>query len=308
MSRSLLVSLLFGCLLLTTPALADESVSLSLPHTNNDQTFAALQEENAQLNRKIAELESVPSIKTDALVMKNLQHLKEIAADVKKQRKILAESEAYVKWMATNLSGYSKYIEAGSFAAGFAKVLPIPYAGQASLLTKFISQGVLSLNAASVSLSRYLTTSRDFIARVDALDQLTPSGKESEVAKIARFADEQLRRDMNDAKVKLTTTAEISSSTLSFLESLNHYVGCTDEYWSKTKSFITREDTNKKEQGYLSQSIQKLKEKAGSFNSRLTTFQTLTKKDEALITSLRVYDDLIREMSGVIKTSAAGKP
>jgi len=143
---------------------------------------------------------------------------------------------------------------------------------------------------------------------VDALDQLTPSVKESEVAKIARFADEQLRRDMNDAKVKLTTTSEISSSTLSFLESLNHYVGCTDEYWSKTKSFITRADTNKKEQGYLSQNIQKLKETAGSFNSRLTTFQTLTKKDEALITSLRVYDELIREMSGVIKTSAAGKP
>jgi len=228
--------------------------------------------------------------------------------DVKTQRKILAESETYVKWMATNLSGYSKYIEAGSFAAGFAKVLPIPYAGQASLLTKFISQGVLSLNAASVSLSRYLTTSRDFIARVDALDQLNSSVKESEIAKIARFADEQLRRDMNDAKVKLATTSEISSSTLSFLESLNHYVGCTDEYWSKTKSFITRADTNKKEQGYLSQSIQKLKEKAGSFNSRLTTFQTLTKKDEALITSLRVYDDLIREMSGVIKTSAVSKP
>jgi len=80
--------------------------------------------------------------------------------------------------MATNLSGYSEHIEAGSFAAGFAKVLTIPYAGQASLLTKFISQGVLSLNAASVSLSRYL-------------------------------------------------------------ESLNHYVGYTAEYWSKTKSFIT---------------------------------------------------------------------
>ncbi|MHC1697986.1 MAG: hypothetical protein AB9919_08040 [Geobacteraceae bacterium] len=308
MSRIILVSLLFGSLLITAPAMADENDSLASTQTKNDQTFAALQEENTQLTSKIADLESVPSINADALVLKNLQHLKEIAADVRTQRTILADSETYVKWMATNLSGYSKYIQAGSFAAGFAKVLPIPYAGQASLLTKFISQGVLSLNAASVSLSRYLTTSRDFIARVEALDQATPLIKGSEVAKIARFADDQLRRDMNDAKVKLTTTSEISSSTLSFLESLNHYVGCTDEYWSKTKSFITRADTSKKEQGYLSQSIQKLREKAVSFNKRLTTFQMLTKKDETLITSLRVYDDLIREMSETIKPSVARKP
>lgn len=304
MSRIIPVLLLLCLLLFTDSSLADESVSPLPINANNDQTLAALQEVNVLLTRKIAEFESTPSINADALVLKNLQHLKEIAADVNTQRRILADSETYVKWMATNLSGYSKYIEAGSFAAGFAKVLPIPYAGQASLLTKFISQGVLSLNAASVSLSRYLTTSRDFVARVEALDQISPVVQRTEVTKIARFADEQLRRDMNEAKVKLLSTSEISLSTLSFLESLNHYVGCTDEYWSKTKSFLTRAENNKQEQGYLAQSIQKLREKAGTFNSRLTTFQALTKKDDALITSLRVYDDLIREMSRTI-TSAA---
>ena len=307
MSRIILI-LLFGYLLFTAPAMADESYALTSTLHDNDQALSVLQEENVRLTRKVVELESIPSINADALLLKNLQYLKDIVTDVRIQRQILADSETYVKWMAINLSGYSKYIEAGSFVAGFAKVLPIPYAGQASLLTKFISQGVLSLNAASVSLSRYLTTSRDFIARVEALGHVSPSARASEIAKITRFADEQLRRDMNDAKVKLTTTSEISSSTLSFLESLNHYVGCTDEYWNKTKSFITRADTSKKEQGYLSQSILNLREKAGRFNNRLTTFQTLTKKDEGLITSLRVYDDLIHEMSGAIKSSAAVNP
>jgi len=69
MSRSLLVSLLFGYLLIPTPALADENDSTSLTHSNNDQTLAALQEENLQLSKRITELESVPSINTDALVL-----------------------------------------------------------------------------------------------------------------------------------------------------------------------------------------------------------------------------------------------
>ena len=88
----------------------------------------------------------------------------------------MTDFEAFVTWMTANLSGYAKYVEAGSVAAGFARILPIPYAGQASLLTKFVSQGVLSLNAASVAIARYLDTSQKFVVRVQ--DKNHPSTRD----------------------------------------------------------------------------------------------------------------------------------
>lgn len=306
MFRFKMVVLLLGCLMISAPALADDIAPAASASAPQDQALAALQVENAQLSRKLAELESVPSITADALAGKSRQRLKEIAADVKCQRQSMADFESFVTWMSANLSGYSRYIQAGSIAAGFAKALPIPYAGQASVLTKFISQGVLSLNAASVSVSRYLATSKDFTARVDALDKAAPAAQAKETADLARFADQQLRRDMNDARLKLKTASELSSSTLSFLESLNHYVGSTDEYWNKTKSFITRKDTAQNEKGYLSQSIQNLRNRAGGFNTRLQNFETSTQKDESLISSLTVYDELMRDLA--VKHAFAASP
>jgi hypothetical protein len=279
------------------PAIGQSLAPIVQMHQQKEDVLQTLQNDNVLLKEKIRVLESTPHIDSDALSRKNYQSLQEIARDTKTERQAMADFEGFVKWMTTNLSGYSKYIEAGSFAAGFARVLPIPYAGQASVLTKFISQGVLSLNAASVSISRYLTTSRQFIAKVEAIDQAKATGRSGEISEAVRFADEQLLRDMNDVRAKLAATAEISSSTLSFLESLNHYVGCTDEYWNKTKSFITRAESDKKEKSYLSQSIQNLKNRAGNFNARLKLFDVAAKKDEPRIKSMAAYEELMREMN-----------
>ena len=189
-----------------------------------------------------------------------------------------------------------------SVAAGFAKILPIPYAGQASLLTKFVSQGILSLNAASVAINRYMGTSQQFVARIDALDPARPANP-AEVSELARFADGELLKDMNDVQQKLTTSAEISTSTLSFLESLNSYLGSTDEYWSKTKSLLSRKEADKKEKSYLSESIQYLRDGAGKFNARLKSFDETARRDGPLIKSVVAYDELVRGMA--VKTAEA---
>jgi hypothetical protein len=279
------------------PAGAQDATPVEAVPPQMVDPLQTLQKDNALLQEKIRILESIPRIDSETLSRKNCQRLQDIARDTKAQRQAMADFEAFVKWMTGNLSGYSKYIEAGSFAAGFAKVLPIPYAGQASVLTKFISQGVLSLNAASVSIARYLATSRQFIAKADALAQSGVTGKSGEISEAVQFADEQLLRDMNDVRGKLAATAEISSSTLSFLESLNHYAESTDEYWNKTKSFITRTEADKKEKSFLSQSIQNLKNGAGRFNARLKVFDETVKKDEPLIKSMGAYEELIRELN-----------
>ena len=297
MVRILLIPILLFSMIWATSATAEEIPPVETLLKQKDDALSALQRDNAILQEKLRALEDSPRIGKEELNLKRYRRLMEIAAHVKTQRQSMADFESYVKWMTANLNGYSKYIEAGSVVAGFAKVLPIPYAGQASILTKFISQGILSMNAASVSIAHYLETSRQFIARVESLSQARPDGRSDEISEVARFADGRLLKDMDDVRARLAATSEVSSSTLSFLESLNHYIGSTDVYWNKTKSFITRSEAVSKEKSYLSQCIQNLKNGAGKFNARLRLFEDSAKKDEPLVKSLGTYDELIREMT-----------
>ncbi|KAF0221412.1 MAG: hypothetical protein FD174_550 [Geobacteraceae bacterium] len=293
-----LTSVLFLSAALVPRAGAEGPADAEALLKQKEEAFQTLQKENALLQERINSLESTPTITSDALALKNYQRLQEIARDTKAQRQTMAEFEGFVKWMTTNLSGYAKYVEAGSVAAGFAKILPIPYAGQASLFTKFVSQGVLSLNASSVAINRYLGTSQQFIGRVESLDPARPNTRET--SDLTRFADEQLLKEMNEVQAKLAATGELSTSTLSFLESLNHYISSTDEYWNRTKSLLKKSDADKKEKSFLSESIQSLKNRAGNFNGKLKLFNETARKDAPLIKTLSAYDELIREMEAKV--------
>jgi hypothetical protein len=116
------------------------------------------------------------------------------------------------------------------------------------------------------------------------------------VAEIGRFADEQLLRDMTDVQAKLTTTSDLSASALAFLEGMNQYLASTDEYWNKTKQFVTRKDADPKEKSYLTESVQSLKTQAAWFNARLRLFDDSTQRTAPLIKSLVAYEDLIAEL------------
>ena len=111
-----------------------------------------LQQNILSLTARIQELEKQPVITPEKLRQKKIQRLKEIAADVKLQRQATGDFQGFVTWMSTNLAGYNKYILAGSYAALIARVLPIPYAGQASIFTKFVAQFTIALNNASLSI------------------------------------------------------------------------------------------------------------------------------------------------------------
>jgi hypothetical protein len=277
--------------LCAAPAGAEEGAPAKQPET----TIAELARENGLLKEQIRQFECTPLIGSEALAAKNYERLRGIAADVKAQRQTMAEFAGFVTWMTTNLSGYAKYVEAGSVAAGFARLLPIPYAGQASVLSKFVSQGILSLKAASVAITSYLGTSQQFVTRVEAIDPALPQNR-AEISALAAFADGALLRDVTDVRQKLATAAEVSASTLSFLESLHHYIGSTDAYWNKTKSVLTRKEADQKEKGFLAESIQHLKNRAGDFNARLKSFDETAAKDGPLIKSVIAYDELVREL------------
>jgi hypothetical protein len=269
------------------------SVAAPAAAANGDAAAVALANENALLKEKLKALEEC-SITSSALAAKNCKRLKDVAADIRAQRQGLAEFEGYVKWMSSNVAGYSKYLSAGSVAAGFAKVLPIPYAGQASAFTKFAANAALSLSAASVSINKYLATSQQFITRAEKLDPAKGVNPQ-EVSELVRFADQELLKGMVEVQERLVSTTELTASSLSFLQSLDHYMGTTDQYWARTKSMLKSGD-EKKEKGFITESAAALKSRAQAFTGRFRLFDETVKKDGPLIKSMVAYDDLVREI------------
>ncbi|BDV43776.1 hypothetical protein GURASL_26990 [Geotalea uraniireducens] len=294
--KSVLVAALLAAASLPAPFAAAEDVP-SCEEMVKQQSVAleAARQENTALAEKMRTMECTPVISRDELLQRNYRQLQELAANTRVQRQSMADFENFVRWMGGSLSGYAKYIEAGSVVAGFARVLPIPYAGQASVLTKFVSQGVLALNATSVSIAKYLDTSGKFVAKVDALDP-AKGLTSTQLADAARFADAELLKEMLDVQTRLKTTAEISSSSLSFLETVNQYMGSSDEYWNKTKSFIMRKDVDKHEKSFLTSSLEGLRTRTGQFNNKLRIFEDAARKDVPLIKKTVAYDDLLQEL------------
>ncbi len=255
---------------------------------------SGLQEENVRLQARVRQLESSPVLTLDALAQRRFQRLQDLARETRAQRAAMADFSGFVTWMTDSLAGYKRYVEAGSVAAGFARLLPIPYAGQAGMFAKFVSHFALSLSEASAAINRYSADSQQFLKQVDALGP-SPVGKGREIAELCRLADTQLLKEMGDVRVKLGTTAELSASTLAFLEGLHQYLGTGDEYFAKTKAFLTRKD-EKVDKGFLTASIESLKGRAGSFNAKLKGFDESVRKSSPLVQSLSAYDGLIREL------------
>lgn len=265
------------------------------PATPAEPQVQSLQEELLLTKTRVKELEARRCISEERLIQKKVKQLREISTDVKQQRQSMEHFQAFVSWMNLNLADYTKYIKAGSYAAVVARMLPIPYAGQASIFTKFAAQFTVALNSASVSINSYLLSSQKFITMVDAVDPAKPIDH-NRVSTASAYADTVLLKDMDDAHIKLATISNLSSGALSFLESLNHYMSGTDEYWNKAKGLF-RKDVDPKEKSFISESTNSLKNKAAAFNGKLNSFEELTRTQNVRVKSLAVYDELLSELA-----------
>ena len=288
MPRITLVILVLSAMVFVPKAYAEDLCADLLKQREDALIF--LTQENALLKETVSRLQ-VPALTASELNTRMISRLREIAADVRAQRHAMNEFQGYVTWMSGSIAGYSRYIEAGSMAAGFAKVLPIPYAGQAGMFTKFVSHFTLSLSAASRSITTFLSTSQQFLDRMDALEK--HPNQDKEINDLSRFADERLIRDMADLQAKLSTTSELSASALSFMESLSQYASSSDEYWGRAKSLLKRGDADKKEKSFLTESVSALKNKAGGFNARLKGYEDSVTRNVPLVKSLGTYVDLL---------------
>jgi hypothetical protein len=253
-----------------------------------------LLEENLVLTARVQELEAQRGISAERLGQKKIECLREIAADAKLQRETTSDFKWFVTWMSTNLASYNKYIQAGSYAAGVARVLPIPYAGQVSVFTKFVAQFTIALNYSSLAINAYLISSQKFITIVDGIDPAKVTDLTT-IRELSSFADQNLLKEMNDAQLMLADVADLSSGALAFLEMLNHYLSGTDEYWNKARG-IFKKDVDVKGKSFVSESTANLKSQAATFTGKLKSFEELTKKQTASIKSLAVYEELLAEL------------
>ncbi|MDU0460400.1 MAG: hypothetical protein RW306_16855 [Geobacteraceae bacterium] len=276
--------------LLTGKAFASENPP---PQTIADEQTLKLRHDVSSLNERIKELEHQLVITQESLRLKKIQRLREIAADVRQQQQATSDFQGFVTWMSTNLAGYNRYILAGSYAALIARVLPIPYAGQASVFTKFVAQFTMALNNASLAINTYLNSSHKFVAMVDAINPDKPVDPKTMI-EISNYADQQLLKSMQDAQLKLATVADLSSGALSFLDALDHYMSSSDEYWNKAKGLF-KKDVDPKEKSFVSESSSNLKSQAARFNGKLKTFVELGQKQTMRVKSLAVYDELLGE-------------
>lgn len=275
-------------------ALAEENVCG--PMSPAEESIMKLQQEILVLTDRLKELKETKGLSAKHLTTKKVQRLKTIAADARLQLQTTSDFQGFVTWMSTNLAGYNKYIQAGSYAAVLARMLPVPYAGQASIFTKFVTQFTVALNNASVSINTYLVSSQKFLGMIESLDQSKPLDQQT-LAEVSRFADQNLLKDMHDAQMKLAAVAELSSGTLSFFESVNALASGTDEYLNKARGLF-RKDIDPKEKRFLSESTETLRLQAAKFNGKLAAFKELAHKQTASVKSLTIYDELMVDLSG----------
>lgn len=284
---------IFIAITLIAPAYQCQAQDFCGPAPTAEEQSSKLALENSRLSSRVQELETRRCISEVRLLQRKAQQLKDVAADARLQRQSMDEFKGFVNWMALNLAGYTKYIKAGSYAAVVAKMLPIPYAGQASIFTKFTAQFTVALNNASVAINSYMITSQRFSEMLDAVDTTKPIDQKK-LSEISAFAEKNLLKDMNDTQAKLATVSDLSSGALSFLESLDHYMSGTDEYWNKAKGLFKKE-VDPKEKSFISESTSALKNKAATFNGKLNNFDELTRKQNTRVKSMALYDELLSE-------------
>ncbi|GEM_PF-5658850 len=259
-----------------------------------NEEFQGILSSNEIVVRLLEQQEAYKKLLVQLLNRKKAARLREIADDLKKQGLSTGDFNAFLSWMNSNLASYNRYIQAGSYAAFVVKFLPVPYAGQASMFTKFVTQFTASVNSAAIAVSNYQKSSLRFLSMVEALDR-SNGNFEKQLAEAATFADQTLLKDMNEAEIRLATVADFSAGALAFLESVCQYAENGDEYWSKTREILGK-DTGRKEKSLISSHLESLKSHAAAFNKKTGAFGELAKKEAFSIKSLAVYDELANEI------------
>ena len=213
------------------------------------------------------------------------------------QRAQVAEMERYASWMRTTIVSYNKYIQAGSTAAAVSRFLPIPYAGQAALFSKLLAQFSANLTSTSLALNRYGTTAQELQSKISKLPTNHSESRDLQLLSVYNYTDQSFLPAMDQTQQELNRIAELSTSTLAFLQSLHHYLSSGDEYMQKVKGAVFKKDSQRNEMSMLTENVKHLTDQTAIFSKRLETFRQQGDQIHQSARTERVYQKLMTLMT-----------
>lgn len=221
------------------------------------------------------------------------EHLFKVAHLMRQDAKKIDEFSGFITAIKGSVNEYAQIIRSSVYLTNVVRYLPIPYAGEASSITKVVSNTLLNLNGAAVSLDRYQKSSNAFL---DSFDKLDPhSATPAQLAKLAAYADTVV---MNDAEALQNSLQGISSSASTLAattQSISNAISTGGDYLNQAKSFVGIKPSANEEE--------KVRASGTSFHTKLTllsqkisTLENSAQTHRTNILKARSYAELAQQL------------
>ncbi len=228
------------------------------------------------------------------LINKSYDELGVVAKSIKNQETSMNEFSTFVGIMKNYVSDYSKTIQASAYFSNALRVLPIPYAGEISNATKLVSNSLVNLNNTATAINSYKQSSSNFIK---GYNQLNPNSTPSEIAKLAKYADDKLIIDALKLEGNMEQISKTTEALVSVTQMVSNSSSSAFDYLGKAKSLlgndevIPLEDKNK-----IAKSSDGFKASLIQLNNHISSLKNSAITNRQNISKARVISDLAVEL------------
>lgn len=202
------------------------------------------------------------------------EHLSKVAALMRQDSKKIDEFSGFITAIKGSVNDYAQIIRSSVYLTNVVRYLPIPYAGEASSITKVVSNTLLNLNGAAVSLDRYQKSSAAFLENFDKLDPRSVTS--AQLVKLSVYADTVVINDAETLQDSLQGISSSASTLAASTQSISNAINTGGDYLNQAKSFV----------GIKANEEEKVKASGTSFHAKLSL---LSQKISALENSAHTH-------------------
>jgi len=220
-------------------------------------------------------------------------HLSKVAVLMRQDAEKIDQFSGFIGTIKGTVNDYTKIIQSSVYLTNVVRYLPIPYAGEASSITKIVSNTLLNLNGAAVSLERYQKSSTAFLDSFDKLDRNTVTS--IQLVKLASYADTVVLNDAETLQHSLQGISSSASTLAATTQSISNAISTGGDYLNQAKSFVGLKPSANEEE--------KIKASGTSFQSKLTllsqkicTLENSAHTHRSNILKARTYAELAKQL------------
>lgn len=158
------------------------------------------------------------------------------AAALRDDGRTVDDFGGFITAMKASVADYADMIKASAYLSNVVRVLPIPYAGEASTATKLASNTLLHLGNAAAALDRYKKSSAAFLYDFDRLDRATATPEQ--IARLAAFADDTVMNDARDLQTAMGRIASATAGMATAAQTVSRAMETTGDYLDQAKNLV----------------------------------------------------------------------